>query len=66
MGAAGMSRRSSLRLDHGRRLWILYGVATKFWVLDVAGPVVPLPEPTANWLTCQIWFAVDGSGVAAA
>ena len=43
-----------------------YGVATKFWVREVAGPEVPLPEPTANWLTCQIWFAVAGSGVAAA
>jgi hypothetical protein len=41
-------------------------VATKFQVLEVAGPVVPLPEPTANWLTCQIRLAVDGSGVAAA
>ena len=49
------------------RVWISsYGMATKFWVLEVAGPVVPLPEPTANWLTCQIWFAVEGSGVAAA
>ena len=49
------------------RLWTRpYGVATKFWVLDVAGPVVPLPDPKANWLTCQIWFAVAGSGVAAA
>ena len=43
-----------------------YGVATKFWVLEVAGPVVPLPEPTAKLANCQIWFAVDGSGVAAA
>ncbi len=61
------SRRSTLRHDRGRGLWMSgYGVATKFWVLEVAGPVVPLPEPTANWLTCQIWFAVAGSGVAAA
>lgn len=43
-----------------------YGVARKFWVREVAGPEVPLPEPTANWLTCQIRFAVAGSGVAAA
>ena len=43
-----------------------YGVATKFQVLDVASPVLPLPEPTANWLTCQMRLAVDGSGVAPA
>ena len=44
----------------------LYGRAMKFQVRDVAGGVVPLPEPTAYWLTFQMAFAFDGSGVAAA
>ena len=43
-----------------------YGWTTKCQVLDVAGPLVPLPDPTANWLTFHIRFAVDGSGVTAA
>src|SRR5215208_3911679 len=43
-----------------------YGLARKIWVLEVALPWVPLPVPTANWLTFQIRFAVEGSGVAAA
>jgi hypothetical protein len=41
-----------------------YGFATKFSVLDVADVDVGIPLP--NWLTFQIRFAVDGSGVAAA
>jgi len=43
-----------------------YGRTTKLKVLDVAGPLVPLPEPTANWLTVHIRFAAEGSGVTAA
>jgi hypothetical protein len=49
--------------DYG--LVFAYGLAMKFQVRDVAGPVVDA-EPTPYWLTFQIRFAVDGSGVAAA
>jgi hypothetical protein len=41
-----------------------YGVATKFQVFDVAN--VDDGAPLPYWLTFQIRFAVDGSGVAAA
>ena len=41
-----------------------YGVAMKFQVLDVANVDDGVPAP--YWLTFQIRFFVDGSGVAAA
>ena len=43
---------------------VVYGVAMKFQVLDVAAVDVGAPAP--YWLTFQIRFFVDGSGVAAA
>ena len=41
-----------------------YGLATKFWVFDVAN--VDDADPLPHWLTFHIRFAVDGSGVTAA
>lgn len=43
---------------------LAYGVAMKFQVLEVANVDDGVPAP--YWLTFQIRFFVDGSGVAAA
>ena len=54
--------------DGASRNWSVpgppYGVAMKFQVLDVANVDDGVPAP--YWLTLQIRFFVDGSGVAAA